>query len=97
MVLVVVLDDLEAAFIHIKVNVALLKIRCMRLPYLRFGMAFLDGFPGFFPDALAMCFSRYKKKIQRVVLGLFINAQHRPTNLGSIQQDVTYDSARRVE
>lgn len=61
---VVKLDDLEAAFVHIEVNVALLKVRCMGFPHFCFWIAFFDGKPSFKANALTMESWRDKEELQ---------------------------------
>ena len=66
-------SDFKAAFIHVKMNVSFLKIRCTGFPDYRFGMKSFYGFSSLITDAFAMLAGVYKKYFQVIMKSFVVN------------------------
>ena len=81
------LHDVEAALVHVKVDVPRLKVRGAGLPDLRLRVKALDFSPGRRADALAVGCGRDEQQIQMVVLRLFVDVQDQPADDPAVLPD----------
>ena len=65
--------DLKAALVHVKMDVALFKIRCAGFPDLGFGVECFHRLPRAVADAPAMCFGGHEQNFKVIVLRLLID------------------------
>ena len=72
------LDDVEAAFVDIEMDIPGLEAGSTGLPDFCFRIQAFDFLPGSRADALAVCRWRDKQQIQMVMLRLFIYRQYQP-------------------
>ena len=70
------LNDMEATFVDIEVDVPGLEVRSTGLPDFCFRIKAFNFLPGGKADALAVCFRTDEQQIQMVMLSLFIDRQH---------------------
>ena len=80
MVAVEELHDMEAAFVHVKVDIPRLKVWRAGFPDLRFRVKALYFSPGRCADALAVGRGRDEQQIQMVVLRLLVDLQDKPAD-----------------
>ena len=63
----------KTAFVYVKVNITLFKIRCASLPNLCIGVQCLDSLPCTISDSFAMLIGRDKKNLQFVVIRFLVD------------------------
>ena len=80
-------DGVKAAFVDIKMNIALFKIGRAGRPDFGFGVQSFHGKPSAVADAFAVFLRRNEKKLQLVVMCLFVDFQHHTANLSVIIQN----------
>ena len=80
MVLIPELDDMEAAAVHVEVDVALLEVRGNGLPDADFRMPRFHGLPSSLADAFAVAFRKdkqqFKLALSRLLVSLKYDAAH---------------------
>ena len=75
---------LEAALVHVEMDVALLKIGGAGLPYLRLGMKRLHRLPRTVTDSFAVFLGHGKQDFQVIVICLAVDLQNHPAYLPAV-------------
>lgn len=88
MLLVEKLRDVETADIHIKVNVAPVKIRREGFPQLRVRIQALQLKPDPFADAPALRSVLHKQQVKMIMLGAFVENYNRTTHRLSVDNSL---------
>ena len=79
--------NMKTALVHVEMDVALFKIRSMRLPYFRFRVFCFDQAPDFQPCAPAVAPRIDIQQIQRIAPGFQIDLNDNPTDYFPILHD----------
>ena len=87
LILVPKLDDVEAATVHVEMDVAFLEVRRDGLPDSDFGMHCFHGLPSRLADALAMAFWRHEQQLQIAFPGLLFDGQHDSTHFLAVHNN----------
>ena len=75
---------LEAALVHVEMDVALLKIRSAGLPNRGFGMQSLNRLPRTVADTFGVFLGRNEQDLKLVVMCFFVDLQDNTANLPSV-------------
>ena len=91
------LINLKSALIHIKMDIAFLKIRRAGFPDHRLGMQRLNRKPCAVADSLGMLFRGNKQDLQFVVVGLLVYFQNDTTDISSPNNDTVGLAVRSID
>ena len=72
--------NVKTAFVHIEMNVPLLKVRCVGFPYFRFRMQFFDGLLCSKTNTLAMAIHIDEQQLKLVAVGIGMDRKYRSTH-----------------
>ena len=91
------LIDLEAALVHIEMDVALLKIRRAGLPNLGFGMQRLNRLPRAVADAFGVLLGSNEQNLKLIMMCFFVDLQNHAADLPSVHNDAIGFAIGRID
>ena len=87
MMLVPELDDMEAATVHVEVDIALLEIRGDGFPDEDLRMQCFNGLPSSLADAFAVAIRKDEQQFEIALCCLFVNLKHNAADLLLVQDN----------